>query len=180
LVQNNTIYQQKATTTKTRLLKSFSISLGTALIVFLINKNLTMTTVVGLGSFFFQLFRGTSKFFDGIKVTKDGVRIDKQNFMKEIETHNFKYNEIDKVIYSESKHRKPRYAILIAKDTGQQHHIFITSSIFKFAYALREMKANGVNTELEFGDHEIELFLNGQIPDVPMTNDMQITGDKNP
>jgi hypothetical protein len=180
LEQNTTIYQQKSNTTKTRLLNSLSISLGTALIVFLIKKNLIVTTVAGLGSFLFQLFEGTSKYFDGIKVTKDGVRIDKQNFMKEVETHNFKYDEIDKVIYSESKHRKPRYAIMITKDTGQQHHIFITSSIFKFAYALREMKTNGVNIELEFGDHEIELFINGQIPDVPMTNDMQITSAKNP
>jgi len=159
---------------------SLSISLGTALIAFLFNKNFTVTTAVGLGSFLFQFFSETSKYFDGIKVTKDGVRIDKQNFIKEHETHNFKFNEIDKVIYSESKHRKPRYAVLIPKDTGQQHHIYITSSIFKFAYALREMKNNGIKTELESGDHEIELFLNGQIPDVPMTNDMQITGAKNP
>lgn len=108
-------------------------------------------------------------------VANDSLRIEKQNFMKEMERHEFEFDEIDKVLFSESKHRKPRYAIITTKEAGHQYHIFITSTIFKFAYALREMKNNGVKTELEFGDHEVELFLNGKIPDLPMTNDMQTT-----
>ena len=173
--QSNIIYQQKTKTTKTRVLKSLSISLGSALIIFLIKHDLIITGVIGIGSFVFQLFSGTSKYFDGIKVTNSGLQIERQSFMKELETHNFKFSEIDKVLFSESKHRKPRYAIITMKETLLQYHIFITSSIFKFAYALRELQNNGVTTELEFGDHEVELFLAGKIPDLPMTNDMQIT-----
>jgi hypothetical protein len=174
------IYSQKVNTTKTRLIKSLSVSLGTALIVFLFNKNLLITTIVGIGTFLVQLFSASSKYFDGIHITKNSMKLERQTFFKESELYEFTHNQIEKVLYSESKHRKPRYIIVTPKEFGVQFHVYITSNIFKFAYGLRAMKNNGVNVELEFGDHEIKLFLDGKIPDVPMTNDMQITSDKNP
>jgi len=168
------IYQQKVNTTQTRILKSLSVAVATSVLYFLIKGNAITTAIVGLFSFGTFLFSTSKNFFDGIQISEDSLVLQKQKLFKEMETHQFQHSEIAKVFYSEGKYKKPRYAIFTHATTKQEYAVFISSSIFKFAYGLRAMKQKGVAIELQFSDNEIQLFLDGKIPDVPMTNEMTV------
>lgn len=47
-------------------------------------------------------------------------------------------------------------------------------SVFEAAEGLKTYKESGIKIVFDPKDHEIELFLDGRIPSVPMTNDMDI------
>jgi hypothetical protein len=82
------------------------------------------------------------------------------------------YSDITRITYFEGQGRAPRY--IEFKTKKGIYKLSPRKNIFELAGTLKFLQSKNIDVKLAERDHEIELFLQGKIDSVPMTNDMVI------
>ena len=129
---------------------------------------------IGVIALVFILLLNENQYYDGLIISTDFIIISKNSIFKGTVQHELPNKDIERITYAKAMHRTPQHLIIESGIKPTKLRVMISDSIFKFAYILRELKQNGMNIQIHGGDHEVQLFLDGRIPDLPMTNDMEI------
>ncbi len=167
-------YKQTPQSIILKVLSGLTISVIVYLLVAGTTINLTLLVIVVVGFVLFISFYFESQFYDGISINSESIQVSKNSIFHGRVEHQLKLNDIQRITYSKGINRTPQHIIIESERITSQLKVTIGESIFKFAYILRELKRNKVDVKLRHPDHEVQLFLDERIPDLPMTNDMEI------
>ena len=170
---NNALFERKPQSATKKLL------IGTAIfiVIYLLVAGLSFNPIVitiGVIALVFILLLNENQYYDGLIISTDFIIISKNSIFKGTVQHELPNKDIERITYAKAMHRTPQHLIIESGIKPTKLRVMISDSIFKFAYILRELKQNGMNIQIHGGDHEVQLFLDGRIPDLPMTNDMEI------
>jgi len=173
LTQERT-YKQRPQSSTLKIVLGLTLSVIVYLLIAGTTFNPTLLAVVIVALALILNFYSESQFFDGLSVNSKSVEVSKNSIFKGKVEHQLNFNDILKITFVKGIHRTPQHIIIESEIKPSKLKVTIDESIFKFAYILRGLKRNNIDVRLHHSDHEVQLFLDERIPELPMTNDMEI------
>ena len=155
------INKQDGETLKSIIIRSLKFSLFVGVLFYLLSYSLIWIIGICVSAFLVSMY-------DGWMIENNMLTISKRSifgFKEKV----LKFTEIQKITYSESAYRKPRY--LIINSNQKNFFLYIKYDIFTFADTLKYFKNTGIEVTLSQKDAEIELYLSDKIKQIPITND---------
>ena len=111
-------------------------------------------------------------YYDGWTLEEDFVLIMRANILSGITTRRIYYKDINSMTYNKGFGRVPSsIGISTAK---KKYSILPKYNIFDLAATLKFFQNQNIKVSLSTRDDEVELYLQGKIDSLPMTNDMKI------
>ena len=169
-----TIYEQQPNTKFKKILIGIILSTVAYLIVAGTTIDLTILSVVMIGFILGMNFLLESQFYDGLSVSNNIITISKNTIFRGKVEHRRSLENISRITFIKGGRYVPEHIIIESELNPLNIKVSINENIFKFAYCLRELKRKNIEVNLKQFDHEIQLFLDERIPELPMTNDMEI------
>lgn len=131
---------------------------------------LTFGILIGMKEFF-------EKQFDGWRIDDDSITLIRINLFGKKEEQRLKFNKIDYILYVRPAAKRP-FAFKF-KSENKTYWLEPTIDIYGFSETLKYLKEQGIKIEFLEKDHEVELYLDGRIDSIPLTNDMIIRNKNN-
>jgi len=167
---------QKPTTQKGKLIQAIILSLVLTTFSAIGGKwNLIIYPIIFIMLFLlYYLFQTIDNFiyYDGWILENDSITIMKTNMIMGITTRKIYYSEITGITYYEGGARTPSSLQIVT--SNNKYSVLPKEGILKLAATLKYFKNLGLKVALAKFDHEVELYLQGKIDSLPMTNDMKI------
>ncbi|WP_159024030.1 hypothetical protein [Formosa sp. L2A11] len=112
-----------------------------------------------------------------IEIKADGIELIKPYTFKDIKPKHFNFSEILSLKYNCGGY-KQESAIYLKTDLKSNIKVLIPDTSFEFGFVLRFLKEKGISINLVHSDHELRMYIDGQIKDFPMTNNTEIKTKK--
>jgi len=166
--QKDIIYSYQPTTFLHR--KKGELIIASVVVAVLLISFINLETILITGSFLLlladEVFRS---FYYGWEIQTNQVILKRILLWGKFQQIALPFQDIQGIIYHQGFRHTPPHIFI--KTANKKHILFLPYDIFKFAPTLLYLKKQHIRVSLYEFDHEIQLFLDERIDEIPMTNE---------
>lgn len=111
--------------------------------------------------------------YDGWRISEGEIVLERIDLISGKKSLKLSFSDIVSIQYVKRESNVPLTFLFLTKEKKYKLQP-IRLDIFQFAGTLKYLKNQNIAVEFSRRDHEVELYLQGKIPSIPMTNDMEV------
>ncbi len=128
--------------------------------------------VLPVFGFFIGFTEFVEKQFDGWRIDNNSITLIRISLFGTKEEQTLIFKSIESILYVKPASKRP--FSFEFKSKNKTYWLMPSMDIYGFSETLKFLKGQGIKIDFLEKDHEVELYLDGKIESIPMTNDMEI------